>query len=127
MGLGEGSSTMSDPFRMYEAARKHMYTAMERESDPPTAIRGYQQALDGFALFLTAAAKNRGMYKELVARLSAHCLGPARNPRSDCRIPVPARRLPAAIAGLEHRAGVWFADRGWRCTAPRHRRKRRIA
>lgn len=57
---------MSDPFRMYEAARKHMYTAMERESDPPTAIRGYQQALDGFAQFLAAAAKNRGMYKELV-------------------------------------------------------------
>lgn len=57
---------MSDPFRMYEAARKAMYTAMERESDPPAARRGYEQALDGFAQFLTAAAKNRGMYRELV-------------------------------------------------------------
>jgi hypothetical protein len=57
---------MPDPFRMYEAARKAMYTAMERESDPPAARRGYEQALDGFAQFLAAAAKNRGMYRELV-------------------------------------------------------------
>ena len=92
---------MSDPFRMYEAARKHMYTAMERESDPPTAIRGYQQALDGFALFLTAAAKNRGMYKELVAHLSTHRLPLLATPASGCRISVSAWRLPAAVAGSE--------------------------
>jgi hypothetical protein len=57
---------MSDPFRMYEAARKLMYSAMERESDPAAARRGYEQAMDGFTQFLTAAAKNRGMYRELV-------------------------------------------------------------
>ena len=51
-GLGK----MSDPFRMYEEARKHMYTAMEREADPPAARRGYEQAMDGFDEFLVAAA-----------------------------------------------------------------------
>jgi len=52
---------------MYEAARKHMYTAMERESsDHPAARRGFEQALAGFSEFMAAAAKNRGMYRELV-------------------------------------------------------------
>ena len=57
---------MSDPFRMYETARKSMYSAMEQEADPPRARQGYKEAVDGFDQFLTAAAKNRGMYRELV-------------------------------------------------------------
>jgi hypothetical protein len=65
---------MSDPFRMYEEARKHMYTAMEREADPPVARRGYEQAMDGFDEFLAAAAKNRGMYRELVGPARGHAL-----------------------------------------------------
>jgi len=64
---------MSDPFRMYEAARKHMYTAMERESsDHPAARRGFEQALAGFSEFMAAAAKNRGMYRELVLPSQPH-------------------------------------------------------
>ena len=50
---------------MYEAARKSMYTAME-EADPQTARRGFEEAVDGFGHFLTAAAKKSGMYRELV-------------------------------------------------------------
>ena len=63
---------MPDPFRMYEEARKHMYTAMEREADPHAARRGYEQAMDGFDEFLAAAAKNRGMYRELVGHARGH-------------------------------------------------------
>ena len=62
-----GPDKMSDPFRMYEGARKLMYSAMERESDPPAARRGFEQALAGFNDFLVAASKNRGMYRELVS------------------------------------------------------------
>ena len=64
--LGALTATMSDPFRMYETARKSMYSAMEQEADPPRARQGYKEAVDGFDQFLTAAAKNRGMYRELV-------------------------------------------------------------
>jgi hypothetical protein len=42
-----------------------MYTAME-EADPQTARRGFEEAVDGFGHFLTAAAKKSGMYRELV-------------------------------------------------------------
>jgi hypothetical protein len=41
-----------------------MYTAMERETDPHTARREYEEAVEGFNQFLNA--KNRGMYHELV-------------------------------------------------------------
>jgi hypothetical protein len=55
---------------MYETARKSMYSAMEQEADPPKARQGYKEAVDGFDQFLTAAAKNRGMYRELVGSTS---------------------------------------------------------
>ena len=55
---------MSHTHRIYEAARKSMYTAMERETDPHTARREYEEAVEGFNQFLNA--KNRGMYHELV-------------------------------------------------------------
>ena len=57
---------------MYETARKSMYTAMEQEADPPRARQGYKEAVDGFDQFLTAAAKNRGMYRELVGSPTLH-------------------------------------------------------
>ena len=57
---------MADAHRIYEAARKSMYTAME-EADPQTARRGFEEAVDGFGHFLTAAAKKSGMYRELVS------------------------------------------------------------
>jgi hypothetical protein len=84
---------MSDPFRMYEEARKHMYTAMEREADPPAARRGYEQAMDGFDEFLAAAAKNRGMYRELVGPARGHAL--PRRPLHLAFSPTPANPLSA--------------------------------
>ena len=109
-------TTMSDPFRMYEAARKHMYTAMEREADPPAARRGYEQALDGFDEFLGAAAKNRGMYRELVRpargcapRAPTHPVSCAR-PACPARPPVPDPRRSRPAARRARRA--WARARG---------------
>ena len=45
---------------------------LDREADPPAARRGYEQAMDGFDEFLVAAAKNRGMYRELVGPARGH-------------------------------------------------------
>jgi hypothetical protein len=61
---------------MYETARKSMYSAMEQEADPPKARQGYKEAVDGFDQFLTAAAKNRGMYRELVGSPRQHIAHP---------------------------------------------------
>ena len=66
----------ADPFRLYEAARAAMYKAMEREADPPASRRSFEQARDGFSNFLAAAAKNRGMYRELVPLPRMLCFPP---------------------------------------------------
>ena len=58
---------MGDPFKTYEAARKSMYAAMEKESSEPSeAANLYSAATSIFATFLQVASKNRGMYRELV-------------------------------------------------------------
>lgn len=58
---------MGDPFKMYENARKHMYSAMEKEdTDPNIARAEFEDALKGFDNFLQKASKSRGMYRELV-------------------------------------------------------------
>jgi hypothetical protein len=58
---------MGDPFKIYEAARKSMYAAMENESaDPIDALQLFAAATSTFSSFLQAASKNHGMYRELV-------------------------------------------------------------
>jgi hypothetical protein len=58
---------MADPFKTYEAARKSMYAAMEKEStEPNEALRLFAAASTTFTAFLQIASKNRGMYRELV-------------------------------------------------------------
>ena len=56
-----------DPFKTYEAARKSMYAAMEKESaEPSEALQLFAAATTTFGAFLQIASKNRGMYRELV-------------------------------------------------------------
>jgi hypothetical protein len=56
----------ADPFKSYEAARKLMYAAMEKEGSEPIEARNlFDTALDYFGTFLEQAAKSRGMYREL--------------------------------------------------------------
>jgi hypothetical protein len=56
----------TDPFKAYEAARKLMYSAMEKETSEPIEARYlFDTALDSFHNFLEQAAKGRGMYREL--------------------------------------------------------------
>jgi hypothetical protein len=64
---------MADPFKTYEAARKSMYAAMEKEStEPSEALRLFAAASSTFTTFLQIASKNRGMYRELVSRHAFH-------------------------------------------------------
>lgn len=72
---------MSEPFRLYEDARREMYVAMEAaggsggESSPARA--GFTLALRGFDRFLAEAARGRGMYRELekkAVKMRATCL-----------------------------------------------------
>ena len=68
----EKMSNMLHMYKMYDAARKSMYVAMECESDPTSAHSAYKGALQTFEEFLNAAEKEHGMYRDLVGISTTH-------------------------------------------------------